>query len=88
MMRKAGWMVLLSGMLSACGPDATPPPLTPNPPAADCLVERDERQAECFHLYKLETERTTCLKRVRENIDCSTKAGVDAWMSGKKDGGS
>jgi hypothetical protein len=73
--------------LLACHNQPDAQVVKPNPTAADCLVERDERQAECFHLYKVEVERSVCLDRVREGIDCSTPAGVQAWLNGKKDGG-
>lgn len=80
--------ILLALFLVACHDDKVNAAVAPNPTAADCLTERDERQAECFHLYKIEVERSQCLDRVRAGLDCSTEAGVAAWFAGKqKDGG-
>lgn len=61
-------------------------PLVPaNPDGADCLAEREKQQLACVQKLSSGLEIDKCRAEVKARINCTTEAGVAAFVS-QKDG--
>lgn len=74
-------------LLVRCGGGEPKPIVPPNANGADCLAERVKRQLTCVQTYKTDSEIDACKAGVRAAIDCTTEAGVEAYVTTTRDAG-
>lgn len=77
--------VCVIAALARCGPPQEV--AAPNPNVADCLTDRGIEQRKCVLKFKTDPEIAKCIEDIRRSKDCTTDAGVAAFIT-SRDGSS